>query len=370
VNKLIGFILSATLVVSVAACGGGEEKTVEEPVLQAEAEQQPTAIPAPTDIPATLDEIIEAEDVGIEEAALSVPAADKPTQVETAKEIGQDDNVEDTATTADNNQRVSESESTETWVEKDEETETVLSESQDVDQTVEDVTSTTVEAVTFTAETGLGDFSTYKMSFATEFDGTRDGQPTQGNLGGLLEITKNPAAQHWQINMGGNAFSNLSLLGGGMEMYDVDNTIYIQNPGDGSWIGMPAMLVQSMLPSEMYNPEDNIDLPATAILQPGEESVNGVLTQRYTFGKNDLSGDISKLDEVEGTVWVAVDGNYVVKYEAVVTGEFDNLTAGDMTVLDEGTINMMYEVTDVDGDFTISPPAGAKAIDLTSLLFN
>ncbi len=226
------------------------------------------------------------------------------------------------------------------------------------------------EAEPFSATTGLADFSAYRLSFDTSFDGTKNGAPTSGTLGGQFDVTTAPQAQHWLINMTGNAFAELALLGGKMEMYDIADTIYMQNPGDGSFIGMPAMFVESMLPTDMYNPADNIELPATATLQPGEETINGVVAQRYTFGKDDLAGDTSGFDSVAGTVWVAVDGNYVVKYEASISGQFSNLTAGDMKVLDEGTINMMYEISDANGDFTIAPPAGAQAIDLTRLLFN
>jgi predicted small lipoprotein YifL len=349
VHKVISFFLVAATAISIAACGSSEKNPAEAPIPEVAVVEQAVALPTPTETPVAMAGIIEEDAMKAEEAVSQPVTTDAAVQEAAVVEqaTGSDYHAEDATVGADNSEILSEP----------------------AEEPLADAEAITANAVEFTAGTGLGDFSAYRMTFATEFDGTRAGQPTQGTLGGLMEITKNPAAQHWQINMDGNAFSNLSLLGGGMEMYDVANTIYIQNPGDGSWIGMPAMLVQSMLPSEMYNPEDNIDLPATAVLQ-GEETVNGVLTNRYTFGRDDLSGDVSKLEQIDGTVWVAVEGNYVVKYEAVVSGEFDNLTAGDMTVLDEGTITMMYEIGDVDGDLTIAPPAGAKAIDLTSLLFN
>lgn len=231
------------------------------------------------------------------------------------------------------------------------------------------VDASAVVAEKFTATTGLADFAAYRLNFNTSFDGSKNGAPTSGTLGGLFEVTAEPPAQHWRLNMAGDAFAELALLGGKMEMYDIGDTIYLQNPGDESFIGMPAMLVENMLPTDMVNPEDSIELPATATVQPGQETINGIATRRYTFGKDDLASDSSSFDSVAGTVWVAVDGNYVVKYEATISGKFDNLVAGDMTLLDEGTLTMMYEISDANGDFTISPPAGAQQIDL-SKLFN
>ena len=115
-------------------------------------------------------------------------------------------------------------------------------------------------------------------------------------------------------------------------------------------------------------PEKSIDLPATAVLQPGEEVVNGVVTQRYTFGLDDLADSGTQYEAVKGTVWVAVDGDYVVKYESTITGEFDNLSAGSMDLMDQGTIVMSYEVSDVNGDFSIQPPTDAQGLDLGKLL--
>jgi len=140
---------------------------------------------------------------------------------------------------------------------------------------------------------------------------------------------------------------------------------------DSTWLGVPAELVKTMLPvpiDDMYRPEERIELPATAVLQSGEEVVNGVVTQRYTFGPTDLADPDTRYEAVEGTIWVAVDGNYVVKYESTITGEFDNLSAGGMDLMDQGTIVMSYEVSDVNDDFSIQPPPNAQGLDLGKLL--
>jgi len=245
----------------------------------------------------------------------------------------------------------------------DTDADTVVSEATDEGSTLAETA-----AVPFTATTGLDTFSAYRMNFLTDFDGSRKGQATQGTMNGLLEITRKPQAKHWQMNMSGDTFGELSTLGS-MELYDFGKMMYIQNPLDATWLGVPADLVKTMLPvpiDDMYRPEESIDLPATAVLQPGEEVVNGVVTQRYTFGPDDLAD--TRYEAVEGTIWVAVDGDYVVKYESTVTGEFDNLSAGGMDLMDKGTIVMSYEISDVNGDFSIQPPADAQGLDLGKLL--
>jgi hypothetical protein len=224
----------------------------------------------------------------------------------------------------------------------------------------------------FTATTGLEEFTSYRMNFSGEVDGTRQGRPTSGSLAGVLEVTKNPEAQHLGVRMTGDAFSGLAPLGS-MEIYEVDHIFYIQNPQNGSWLTVPAFLIDTMLPGGVPTPEESIDVPVSAVLQPGTEIVNGVVTQRYTFGPDDLAGELeTRYDHVEGTIWVAIEGNYIVKYEAAVSGQFTdavaeveaksgrfgNLLGGDLSLIDEGTITMRYELSDVNDDFTIAPPAG------------
>ncbi len=218
----------------------------------------------------------------------------------------------------------------------------------------------------FTATVGLDTFSAYRMDFSSEFEGTRQGQPTAGDLSGFLEVTKNPAAQHLLVEMNGDTFKKLAPLGE-LEIIDLGSTFYLKSPQDGQWLGIPGFFVKTMLPDGMYNPEDSIDLPATAVPQPGTELVNGELARRYTFDLADLGEQAANYDEAAGTIWVAVDGNYVVKYEATLTGQHSNLTAGNMTLLDEGTIAMRYDLSEVNGDLAVTPPAAAVSFDLTKL---
>ena len=339
-NKFIGLLITAVMGASLTvACNSTAESTQPAPGPRQQevvAEQTETLVKeAQPQAEAVQEDVVETSDEPVE-AAVSVE-----TDVE-----AKPDTTEDVTAAA------------EEIVEVDTES-----------AATEDVTEGAALPTTFTATTGLKEFSAYRLDFDTAFDGTHNGQPTSGTLGGLFEVTKSPEAQHWAITMTGNAFQEVALLGGKMEMYDIANTIYIQNPGDDSWIGIPAMFVESMLPTDMVNPEDNIELPATATLQPGKETINGIVTQRYTFGKDDMPGNSAAYDSVDGTVWVAVDDNTVVKYEATVSGEFSHLSAGEMTLLDEGTITMMYEVSNANGDFTINPPADAQTIGLGELLF-
>ena len=220
----------------------------------------------------------------------------------------------------------------------------------------------------FTATIGLDSFSAYRVDVSSAFTGTLKGEPTSGDIVGLLEATENPEARHLRVEMNGETLKSLSPLGV-IEIYDIGDTFYLQNPAGGGWLSLPAALADAMLPAEMYNPEDSIELPATATPQPGTEMINGVVTRRYTFGPDDLPGGSANYDEVEGTIWVAVEGNYVVRFDASLTGRHDNLAVDGTTLLDEGTITMRYDLSEVNSDLSIEPPPGAGGFDLGKLLF-
>lgn len=221
--------------------------------------------------------------------------------------------------------------------------------------------------VPFTATTGLDTFSSYRMDFAISFDGARQGQPTAGSLDGTLEATRYPSAKHLLVAMEGDASGQVAGLERA-EVYEINNTVYFQNPQDGAWMSLPAGLVYSMLPSDIaISPEAYINLPVTAVSQPGLETINGVVTRRYTFGREDLA-DGGSYDRVQGTVWVAARGNYIVRYEATITGDLQTLVPDGMELMENGTVTMVYEVSDVNSDFTIEPPIRNRGFNLGSLL--
>jgi hypothetical protein len=235
-----------------------------------------------------------------------------------------------------------------------------------------------VKSEPFTATTGLETFSSYRLNFTGEVDGTKDGRPSAGTATGFLEATKYPEAQHLRLDTAGDAFSTVAPLGR-IEAYDVNGTFYVQNPQTGSWMMIPAFLVNAMLPEGIPSPQESIELPLTAVPQPGTELVNGLVTRRFTFDVTDLAPEHqAKYDQVEGAIWVAVEGNYIVRYEATISGQFTDIAAeaeaksgqfghllgGDLALLDEGTITMQYDLVDVDRDFSIGLPEGVGGFGL------
>ena len=79
----------------------------------------------------------------------------------------------------------------------------------------------------------------------------------------------------------------------------------------------------------------------------GEEELNGVATRHYTFDESILGLGMGVYESLKGDVWVAIEGDYAVKYL------FD---AEDK----ESIVHWEWEVYDINAPFTIEPPAEAE----------
>lgn len=79
----------------------------------------------------------------------------------------------------------------------------------------------------------------------------------------------------------------------------------------------------------------------------GQEEVNGVAARRYTFDESLMGTALGAYEKVKGDVWVAEEGDYVVKYA---------FTAEDA----KANYRWIWEVYDVNTPFTIEPPAEAQ----------
>ncbi len=79
----------------------------------------------------------------------------------------------------------------------------------------------------------------------------------------------------------------------------------------------------------------------------GEDELNGVATRHYTFDESVLGMGTGAYESLTGEVWVAIEGDYAVKYV------FD---AED----EESIVHWEWEVYDINAPFTIEPPAEAE----------
>lgn len=153
-----------------------------------------------------------------------------------------------------------------------------------------------------------------------------------------------------------------------MSIYAVDDMAYI-NVG-GEWLSTSRGQEQDMVPL-FFNAEDfTAGMGGLDTMQrKGKEKLNGIDTIHYVFNKADLlpgllqgleNGDQGTVESYEGDVWIAADGNYIVKMEihATVKDVPQTDDSGNQQ-LTKQALALTFEVRDINTDITIELPADA-----------
>jgi len=224
------------------------------------------------------------------------------------------------------------------------------------------------EKTAFSGTSDLDQFSSYRVHFQMNFDGTSKGQPSQGVVEMVLESIKEPEATHLSMSMEG---STVEQLGGSnsFEFYDVGGTMYMYNDVQGGeWISMPST-DDSTFSEGFFAPDEDLELPDTALCDSSPEVINGISAVHCTFTEEDVQSEDATFESLIGSVWVAEDGDYIVKYQLDAEG-FQSLNGAEGDFFDYGSVSFLYELLEVDTNFEITPPAeamNAESLDFGNL---
>jgi hypothetical protein len=220
-----------------------------------------------------------------------------------------------------------------------EDTEEIEPEPETETEEVEDISLSSVTS-------GLQSLDSYRGHFEMAFE--RSGGEEEGKWVMQMDIehVRDPFAQRMTIQ-GGEVG-----LGEGFESVQIGDQQYIVF-GEGECISTSANEEDAM-DMEMFQLDDAIGgLDSARRVRP-DETVNGILSRHYVFDEKSIGwGTFSR---AEGEVWVAVDGDYVVKY--ILQAEGKNPITND-----EGHVEWGYEIRDVNQPITIEPPAGCEATE-------
>jgi hypothetical protein len=204
--------------------------------------------------------------------------------------------------------------------------------------------------------------TSYRAEYSITFDGFSGAESIQGTIGFILELTSEPPAQHVVMHLEG---LDLDLEGlTSIEIFIVDGVTYTNFGDEGGWMTFPGSALDEMTEAFTF-PQDILDLPPTASRKLLPERVNGVSAWHYELDENDFADDSADFEALQADAWVAVDGGFLVKLDATLSGAYTGTTIQDQ-FLDEGTIQMVFNMLDVNQPFTIElPPEAADAIDFS-----
>jgi hypothetical protein len=170
---------------------------------------------------------------------------------------------------------------------------------------------------------GMDRLQSYALSLSVSFSGTQDGKIKEFTNTYSQELNRETDTQF--------TYSAITNAEGNQEKIIDGNAgeAYYSKLGDEkclvSW-GARAEGVKPFLPTDL--------LPLIRDAhEAGSEEVNGVKAQRYDFDAASLGYPSST--KVEGQVWLAADGGYVVKFSMRIKGEdeyFGKGTKGEQTI--------------------------------------
>lgn len=191
---------------------------------------------------------------------------------------------------------------------------------------------------------GIEGLDSYRSHFEMAFESTAEGGAEHWVYAMDVEYVRDPFAQRL-VMRGTDVDEGLEIVQIGDKQYFVlaEGQCMVTSAGEGDEMGMVV-----------FEPEDVIGGLENARRVRPDESVNGILCRHYTFDETSiLWGGFAR---AEGEVWVAVDGDYVVKYTLHADGK-------DPATQDEGHIEWEYEIRDVNAPITIEPPPGCEVAE-------
>jgi len=198
-------------------------------------------------------------------------------------------------------------------------------------------------------------FDSYKLTMDMAFNGNDiNGKAVTQTLFAEISYVADPLAMGMIMSgegiEGAEGFEEINMA-------QIDGTSYVVFPGLGcisSGVTGTDLLDENPF-GDVVNPEtflDEIDR-ATRI---GEETVNGISSIHYTFDESAMKNQ-GDFEEAEGHLYIAKEGNFLVRMTLDGEGDIDLLDQGSNQ---KGTIHLELNITDINQSIEIQLPPGCE----------
>lgn len=203
----------------------------------------------------------------------------------------------------------------------------------------------------------LEDFNSYRVAVNMRFTG-QGADAQEGGVDIETAVIAEPPASRTTISMRGQMVAEADGMDS-LSVAEIGDQVYMVLPGMGCVSGSGEEMGGATDQfSDIFDTEELLGEIGDAEFV-GEETVNGVDVYHYRFDESDVDDSDSEMRELDGHVYVAVDGNYVVSMVVDGVGTMDLFDEGTE---EEGNIHLEYNVTDVGGDFEIEIPEGCEEV--------
>ncbi len=199
----------------------------------------------------------------------------------------------------------------------------------------------------------MGNLPSYRTRTTYEFrEQPMTGTLTTGIVDILVEYTQTPVAAQRIVMTDTTAPEDDETRTS--QTVRIGNTTWY-DMGDGNWVEAveePGTPFQSA--GLIYDAPDLL-VSAQQAQKVGSETVNGILSDRYTFAQDQLPAFASgEMDRATGEFWIARDGGYITRYSLQAAGDDIELSEG---VRGRGTMALTYDLSEVGQTITITAPS-------------
>jgi hypothetical protein len=193
-------------------------------------------------------------------------------------------------------------------------------------------------------EASLTSLSSFRQKVGLDF--TADGTGVHSKAAYVGEATTNPTALHSTLTVEGEAASQLPA--NQVEVIWIGDQAWVK-VGRRPWVQVPATALESEYGGQVVGVGELLPyIPQAHRVMP-DESINGIACKHYVYDINDLQIE-SGMTDAKGDIWVAKDGGYVVRLTMNGHGTYyDTYSAS-------GTLNLIYDLYDVNASISINPP--------------
>ncbi len=193
-------------------------------------------------------------------------------------------------------------------------------------------------------EQSVTTLSSFRQRVTLDFVGDTAGVHSKVTYEG--EVTTNPTALHSILRVEGQAASQLPS--NQVEVILIGNKAWVK-VGRRPWVPVPASQLEAEYGGQVVGVGELLPYVQQAQRVMPDETVNGIPCKHYVYNVSNMQAEAAMTD-AQGDIWAAKDGGYVVRLTMNGHGTYYGAYTSS------GTLNLVYDLYDVNAPITISPP--------------
>ncbi len=193
-------------------------------------------------------------------------------------------------------------------------------------------------------EDSLTTLSSFRQKVVLDFTADSGGAQSRAVYEG--EVTTNPTALHSILTVEGQAAAQLPS--NRVEVIWIGDQVWVK-VGRQPWVRVPTTAIESQYAGQVIGVGELLPFVQQARRVMPDEMVNGIPCKHYVYNVSNLQTEAG-MTSAQGDIWVAKDGGYVVRLTMNGHGSYYG------TYATSGTLNLVYDLYDVNAPISIQPP--------------